>query len=102
MKKKKKKPQRPNCRGAFLRFYSLQLESSNIQFDGPVNREKFLVLTGGKLHMFGSRCLLTKINDLDLDRRFSFADNRTRRSSTARHPEDQYSLCVEFTVGRGK
>lgn len=58
-----KNPQRLNCRGTFLCFYSLQLESSNIQFDGPVNREKFLVLTGGKVHMFGSRCLLMKIND---------------------------------------
>lgn len=49
---KEKKPQRPNCRGKFLCFYSLQLESSNIQFDGPLNREKSLVLTEGKVHMF--------------------------------------------------
>lgn len=52
--------------------------------------------------MFGSRCLLTKINDLDLDRRFSFADNRTRRSSTARHPEDQYLVCAVQSVGESE
>lgn len=94
-KKKKRKPQRPKCRGAFLCFYSLQLESSNIQFDGPLKREKFLVLTEGKVHMFGSRCLLTKTNDLD--RRFSLADGRSRCNGTAHHPEHQCSVCVEFT-----
>lgn len=100
-KREKKKPQRPNCRGAFLCFDSLQLESSNIQFDGPLNRENFLVLTVGKVHMFGSRCLLTKTNDSDLGRRFSPADSRTRRGSTAHHPEQQRLVCVEFTVGGG-
>lgn len=44
--------------------------------------------------MLGSRCLLTKINDSDSDGRFLLADKRTRRSSTARHPDDQHSVCV--------
>lgn len=58
-------------------FLLLQLESSNTQFDGPLSKEKFPVLTGGKIHMFSSRWLLMKT-----DQRFSSADKLHTSYST--------------------